>query len=106
LTYHCTPPPPPIIIIIIIIIIIKMSRYRHGGDKGERTYSSYSFLISALDGVSDQRRAPAVFTPRERTPVPIGYKAGWASELVWTQRLEEKSFFLCRRSNPGRAVVQ
>jgi hypothetical protein len=25
-------------------------------------------------------------------PVPIVQEAGWASELVWTQRLEEKSF--------------
>jgi hypothetical protein len=24
--------------------------------------------------------------------VPIGFEAGWASELVWTQRLEEKAF--------------
>jgi hypothetical protein len=32
------------------------------------------------------------FTTGERTPVPIGQEAGWASEPVWTQRLEEKSF--------------
>jgi hypothetical protein len=25
-------------------------------------------------------------------PVPIGQEAGWASEVVWTQRIEEKSF--------------
>jgi hypothetical protein len=43
-------------------------------------------------GVSGQRHAQAAFCPRERTPVPTGYEAGWASELVWTQRLEEKSF--------------
>jgi hypothetical protein len=30
-------------------------------------------------------------------PVPIGQEAGWALELVWTQRLEEKS--LCPK--PG-----
>jgi hypothetical protein len=24
--------------------------------------------------------------------MPIGQEAGWASELVWTQRLEEKFF--------------
>jgi hypothetical protein len=34
---------------------------------GER-YSSYSFLTSALDGVSGQRHAPAALYPGERTP--------------------------------------
>jgi hypothetical protein len=38
----------------------KLSRYRHTGDKGERTYSSYSFLTSALDGVSGQRHGPVL----------------------------------------------
>jgi hypothetical protein len=33
-----------------------------------------------------------VFTPGKRSPVPIVQEAGWASEPVWTQRLEEKSF--------------
>jgi hypothetical protein len=28
---------------------------------------------------------------RALPPVPLGQEAGWASELVWTQRLEEKS---------------
>jgi hypothetical protein len=42
-------------------------------------------------GVSGQRHAPAALTPGERAPVPIVQEAGWASELVWTQRLEEKS---------------
>jgi hypothetical protein len=45
-------------------------------------------------------------TPRERTPVPIVQEAGWATELVWTQRLEEKSFCLCPGSNLDRPVVQ
>jgi hypothetical protein len=30
--------------------------------------------------------------PGNRPPIPIGQEAGWASEPVWTQRLEEKSF--------------
>jgi hypothetical protein len=46
------------------------------------------------------------FSPGERTPVPIGQEAGWAPEPVWTQRLEEKSFCLCRVSNLDRRVVQ
>jgi hypothetical protein len=29
---------------------------------------------------------------RALPPVPIGQEAGWAPEVVWTQRLEEKSF--------------
>jgi hypothetical protein len=36
----------------------------------------------------------------------IVQEAGWAPELVWTQRLEEKTFHLCRVSNIDRMVVQ
>jgi hypothetical protein len=43
-------------------------------------------------GVSGQRHAPAALYPRGKDPVPIAQEAGWASEPVWTQRLEEKSF--------------
>jgi hypothetical protein len=43
-------------------------RYHHAGDKGERNYSSYSFLILALDGVSGQRHAPAALYPRGKRP--------------------------------------
>jgi hypothetical protein len=32
------------------------------------------------------------FAPGKGTPVPIIQEAGWASEPVWTHRLEEKSF--------------
>jgi hypothetical protein len=44
--------------------------------------------------------------PGKGLPVPIGQEAGWASEPVWTQRLEGKSFRLRRGSNPDRPVVQ
>jgi hypothetical protein len=30
--------------------------------------------------------------PKKGPPVPIVQEAWWASKLVWTQRLEEKSF--------------
>jgi hypothetical protein len=46
------------------------------------------------------------FIPGERTSVPIVQEAGWAPEPVWTQRIEEKSFHLCRGSNLDRPVVQ
>jgi hypothetical protein len=60
-------------------------------EQGERMYSSYSFTTSALDGVSGQLHAPALALEKG-PPVPIVQEAGWASEPVWTQRLEEKSF--------------
>jgi hypothetical protein len=39
-------------------------------------------------------------------PLPIVQEAGWAPEPVWTQRLQEKSFRLCRESNLDHPVVQ
>jgi hypothetical protein len=57
-------------------------------------------------GVSGQRHARPRFTPGERTPVPIVQEAGWAPEPVWTQRLDENSFRLCRGLNLDRLVVQ
>jgi hypothetical protein len=58
-------------------------------------------------GVGGQRHVPAAFHPRGKEPsVPIVQEAGWAPEPVWTQRLEEKSFRLCRGSNLDRSVVQ
>jgi hypothetical protein len=35
---------------------------------GERRYSSYSYLTSALDGVSGQRHAPATLYTRGKDP--------------------------------------
>jgi hypothetical protein len=44
-------------------------------------------------GVSGQRHAPAALLPQGKgPPVPIVQEAGWASEPVWTQRIEEQSF--------------
>jgi hypothetical protein len=43
-------------------------------------------------GDSGQRHALAACCPRKGPPIPNGQEAGWASELVWTQRIEEKSF--------------
>jgi hypothetical protein len=47
-------------------------------------------------GVNGQRHVPAALYPWERTPVSIGQEAGWAAELVWAQRLEEKSLSSAR----------
>jgi hypothetical protein len=43
-------------------------------------------------GVSGQRHAlAALYPPGKEPPVPIAQEAGWATQPVWTQRLEEKS---------------
>jgi hypothetical protein len=73
---------------------------RNGGAWRERRYSSYSFLT--LVSVRPRPR----FAPGKEPPVPVVQEAGWASEPVWTQRLEEKSFRICRGSNTDRPVVQ
>jgi hypothetical protein len=51
-------------------------------------YSSFSFLTSALDGVSGQRHAPAALYPR----YPVDRRLCGGSELVQTQKLGDKSF--------------
>jgi hypothetical protein len=64
-------------------------------------------MTSALDGGEWSVSHPGhTLALGKGPPVPIGQEAGWAPELVWTQRLEEKSFRLCRGSNPNRLVVQ
>jgi len=48
-----------------------------------------AFLISALDGGEWLSSCSNRFIPRERPPVPTGYEAGWAPELVsmwWRKR--------------------
>jgi hypothetical protein len=80
---------------------------RHGGAWGERRYSSYSFMTSALDGGEWSASRPGrVLPPGKGPPVPIVQEAGWAPETVWTQRIEEKSFAPAGDRNPDRPVVQ
>jgi hypothetical protein len=69
----------------------KLCRYVMQAPRGRR-YSSYSFLTSALDGVSVRVTPRPRFTPGKGPAVPIGQEAGWAPELVRTQRLEKTSF--------------
>jgi hypothetical protein len=61
-----------------------------------------SFTTSALDGGEWSASRPGRAIP----PVPIVQEAGWASEPVWTQRLQEKSFRLSQGSNHVRPVVE
>jgi hypothetical protein len=59
----------------------------------EEEYSSYTFLTLALDESEWSASRPGrTLSPGKGPPVPVGKEAGWAPELVWMQRLEEKSF--------------
>jgi hypothetical protein len=74
---------------------------RHGGAWGERRYSSYSFLTSAVDGGEWSASRPGrALPPGKGPPVPIVQEAGWAPQPVWTQRLEEKSLAFAGDRNP------
>jgi hypothetical protein len=94
-------------IIYLIHTFKEAKQSRHDGPWGERKYSTYSFLTSALDGGewSASRRSRAL-PPGKWPPVPIVHEAGWAPEPVWTQRLEEKSFPLSgiEPRSPSRLV--
>jgi hypothetical protein len=51
-------------------------------------YSSYSFLTSALDGVSGQRHAPVALSRGKGLPVLIGQETGWV--LLSPQEIEPR----------------
>jgi hypothetical protein len=81
---------------------------RHEGTCGreERRYSSYSFLTLALDdGEWSASCTSYTLAPGKGPPVSTVQEAGWAPDPVWTQRLEEKSFRLCRGLNLNCPVV-
>jgi hypothetical protein len=67
---------------------------RHGGAWGRGGLAPTHSRLRHWMGWRPGRTLP----PGKRRPVPIGQEAVWAPEPVWTQRLEEKSFRLCRGS--------
>jgi hypothetical protein len=79
---------------------------RHGGTWGERRYSSYLFLTSALDSGEWSASCPGWASASEKgPPVPIVQEAGWAPVSMDTEATG-KSFCLCQESNQNRPVVQ
>jgi hypothetical protein len=74
---------------------LKLSRYTPWWQLGDRRYSSYSLITSALDGGEGSASRPShALAPGKGPPVPIVQEARWAPEPVWTQRLQEISFVL------------
>jgi hypothetical protein len=64
---------------------VKLSLNCHTGAKGERSFSSYSFLTSAEDGVSDERHAPAAPYYHKRTP-GTHWIGGWVGLRAGLER--------------------
>jgi hypothetical protein len=86
-----------VLLLLAVVNKIKLScpAICHAGAKGERMFFSYSFLTLALDG--DERsvsRPGCAFPLLGNDPrYPLGRRpGGLQSWLVWTQRLEEKSY--------------
>jgi hypothetical protein len=82
---NCTVPITTVKFISFAVKMLKSKKKsypatHHGGAWGERRYSTYSFLTSALDG----GEWSASHSGRALPPVPIVQEAGWAPEPVWT----------------------
>jgi hypothetical protein len=90
-----------------VALKLKLSHYTPWRRLGEKKYSSYSYSNSVLDGDKCSALRPGcALVPVKGPPVPIVQEAGWAPELVWTQKIEKKSSCFCRGSNPDHPVVQ
>jgi hypothetical protein len=64
---------------------------------GERRYTSHSFLTLVPDGGEWSASCPGRALPLGKEPPVLNVQeVGWAPESVWTQRLEEKAFYLCQ----------
>jgi hypothetical protein len=86
---------------------VSQSHYTPLRPCGQRRYSSYTFMTSALDGGEWSASRPGhALAPGKGPPVPIVQEAGLVPEPVWIQRLDEKSFCVWRGSNLYCPVVQ
>jgi hypothetical protein len=62
-----------------------------------------TFTISALDASEWLASRPGrALPPGKAASIQIGQEAVWALEPVWTQKLEEKSSYLCLGSSLDR----
>jgi hypothetical protein len=70
----------------------------HAGAKGERKYSSYSFLTSAIHGSKWSECHPGYKLPQVKGPwYRLDRKVGLGmAGQVWIQRLEKKSYSSAR----------
>jgi hypothetical protein len=66
----------------------------------------YSFLTSAIDGVSGQRHIPAALYLPGNDPGTHWIERWVGLRAALDTKDRGNTFFLCRRSNPGRLIIQ
>jgi hypothetical protein len=94
-------------LLLLYAIKVKLSHYHHVGAKGERSYSFYSFLISAQHGLSGQHHALAMLYRLGIDPqYPLNKRLG-GPQSCSGHRLEEKSFAsVGNRTSVIQAVIR
>jgi hypothetical protein len=83
---------------------LKLSRTHYAGAKGDRSYSFYLLLTSAIDGVSGQHYVPAVLYQREKKDIIHGIRDWVGQKADLGTEARGKIGCLCRGSNTGRPV--
>jgi hypothetical protein len=90
-----------------VILKLKSSHYTPGRRLGgEEVYLPLILYLRARWGERSAWRPGRALAPGKGPPVAMVQEAEWAPEPVWTKRLKEKAFCLCRGSNLDRSVVQ
>jgi hypothetical protein len=98
--------PAPMSVFLSCDSKVKQSHFTAWRRREKEQYSSYSFVTSALDGVSGQRHAQATFTPGERT-AGTHCTGGWLGPRDGLDtHVRGKILSLCRELNLDRQVVQ
>jgi hypothetical protein len=84
---------------------VKLSRYTPWRRMGERRYSSYSYLTSALDGGEWSASRPGRTLPPGKGPPGTHCTGGWVGPRAGLDaKTRRKILCFCRGSNPGCPV--
>jgi len=82
-------------------------QHTYGGPGGERVYSSYSFLTSAVGGGEWSALRPRrALTLGKGPPVPTVQEAGWDPQLVFDSDVRGTISCPCRGPSLDRPVIQ
>jgi hypothetical protein len=74
---------------------------------GDRRYSSYSFLTSALGGGEWSASRPGrALPPGKEPPVPTVQEAGWAPDSNTVQRIVEEKLFCPKAFNRSQTLAK